>query len=85
MKQPLYFVILFVFVSLSVSANDEQHVNAKLTNATVFLNRAQLTATTKVILNAGTTIYLPIQILKVFRPKERVMPQSWGCSLGEIF
>lgn len=55
MKQPLTFVILFVFVGLSAFANDEQHVNATLTNATVFLNRAQLTATAKVMLNAGTT------------------------------
>jgi uncharacterized protein (TIGR02231 family) len=55
MKQPLSFVILVVFVGLSAFANDEQHVNATLTNATIFLNRAQLTATAKVILNAGTT------------------------------
>lgn len=44
-----------ILIPLCVLANDEQRVNATLTHATVFLNRAQLTATTKLILTPGVT------------------------------
>ncbi len=42
-------------IQLCSFANDEQRVSATLTHATVFLNRAQLTATAKVTLIPGVT------------------------------